>query len=59
MAPLDFLTDSSFECVDVDSKDHTFLHALSLIGDRDTVEEYLACEMFPLSASFGGNSAPA
>jgi hypothetical protein len=29
-----------------------FVHAASLIGSRDTVEEYLAYRMFPLSASF-------
>jgi hypothetical protein len=29
-----------------------FVHAASLIGSRDTVEEYLAYRMFPLSTSF-------
>jgi hypothetical protein len=29
-----------------------FVHAASLIGGQDVVEEYLACGMFPLSASF-------
>jgi hypothetical protein len=53
MAPLDLLTDPSFECVDDDSGDLTFVHVTSLVDGQDTVEEYLACGMFLLWAGFG------
>jgi hypothetical protein len=52
MAPLDFSTEPSFECGDDDSGDLVFIHTTSLIGGWDTVEEYLACRIFPLLASF-------
>jgi hypothetical protein len=53
MARLDFSTEPSFECADDDAGDLTFAHATSLFGGRDVVEEYLACRMFSLLASFG------
>jgi hypothetical protein len=53
MAPLDFSIDPSFECADDDFRDLAFVHATGLIGGWDAVEEYLACGLFPLSASFG------
>jgi hypothetical protein len=49
----DFSTDPPFDCADDDSSDAAFVHATSLIDGRGTVEQYLACGMFPLSASFG------
>jgi hypothetical protein len=52
MTPLDFMMEPPFECADDDSGDAAFVHAMSLIGGRDVVEEYLACAMFPLSANF-------
>jgi hypothetical protein len=52
MTPLDLPTEPSFECGDEDSRDFAFVHATGLIGGRDAVEEYLACDMFPLSVSF-------
>jgi hypothetical protein len=53
MATLDFLTEPSFECADDDFRDLVSARAIGLISGRDAVEEYLACGMFPLSASFG------
>jgi hypothetical protein len=52
MAPLYFLTEPSFECGDDDFGDLAFVRAMGLIGGQDVVEEYMACKMFPLSASF-------
>jgi hypothetical protein len=53
MAPLNFSMEPSFECADDDSRDLAFVCVAGVIGGRDAVEEYLACKMFPLSASFG------
>jgi hypothetical protein len=50
---LDFSMEPPFDCADDNSGNAAFVHATSLIGGRDTVEEYLAYEMFPLLASFG------
>jgi hypothetical protein len=52
MTPLDFMTETSFECTDNDSGDAAFVCVVRLIRGQDTVEEYLACVMFPLSANF-------
>jgi hypothetical protein len=52
MAPLDFSTECSFECVDDNAGDLAFVHATSLIGSRDMIEEYLACGLFPASIGF-------
>jgi hypothetical protein len=49
----DFSTDPPFDCADDDSSDAAFVRATSLIDGRGTVEQYLACRMFPLLASFG------
>jgi hypothetical protein len=52
MAPLDFMTEPVFKCLDDDSGDIAIVHTTILIGGRNAIEEYLACGMFPLSASF-------
>jgi hypothetical protein len=53
MFALDFSTDPLFECADDNARDLAFVHATSLIGGRDTVEEYLAYGLFPLSVGLG------
>jgi hypothetical protein len=30
-----------------------FIQASSTIGDRDAIEEFVACKMYPLASSFG------
>jgi hypothetical protein len=52
MTRLDFVTEPSFHCPDDEAGDVTFVKATRTIGARDTVEEYMACGLFPLSASF-------
>jgi hypothetical protein len=39
-----------FDCPDDDSRHAAFIMADSFIGNRDTVEEYLACGIYSLSA---------
>jgi hypothetical protein len=53
MVPLDFAMECAFECADDDSRDLAFVHATSLIGGQNAIEEYLAYGIFPLLASFG------
>jgi hypothetical protein len=48
---LDFLTEPPFDYADDDSGDVAFIKATKFIRGRDTVEEYLACGMYPLSVS--------
>jgi hypothetical protein len=52
LTALDVSTDPLFQCADDDSGDVAFVQAMGLIGGRDTVKEYLACGLFPLSAWF-------
>jgi hypothetical protein len=42
-----------FECPDDEIGDPAFVKATRTIGGRDDVEEYMACGLFPLLASFG------
>jgi hypothetical protein len=51
MTALDFSMDHSFECAKDNSRDVAFICATGFISGQDAVEEYLACRMFPLSAS--------
>jgi hypothetical protein len=53
MVALDFATEPLFECVDDDAGDVAFVKATRSIGGRDAIEEYMACRLFPLVASFG------
>jgi hypothetical protein len=53
MTGLDFATELSFECLDDDASDIAFVRATRTIDDQDAVEEYMACELFLLPASFG------
>jgi hypothetical protein len=52
MSVLDYATEPLFDCPNTDVCDVVFVQAVGLIRGRDIVEEYLACSMYPLSASF-------
>lgn len=49
---LEFLMELPVDCPDTDTWDVAFVKASSAIGNCDAVEEYLACGLYPLSASF-------
>jgi hypothetical protein len=40
-----------FECPESDASDVAFVKATCFIGSRDAVEDYMACELFSLSAN--------
>jgi hypothetical protein len=52
MTMLDFAMEFPFECAKNDAGDVAFTKATHCIGGWDTVEEYMAYGLFPLSASF-------
>jgi hypothetical protein len=52
MTGLDFVTDPPLECPDDVVGGTAFIKAMRTIGGRDAIEEYMACGLFPLSASF-------
>jgi hypothetical protein len=52
MTELDFVTELPFECPDDDVGDVAFIKATRTIGGRNTMEEYMACGLLPLSVSF-------
>jgi hypothetical protein len=52
MTRLDFVMEPSFQCPDDEAGEVAFIKATRAIGGRDAVEEYMACGLFPLSASF-------
>jgi hypothetical protein len=58
MGELDYVVDPEVECLDNDPNDTTFVRATVIIEGRDAVEEYTACKIFPLAASFGFGSVP-
>jgi hypothetical protein len=49
MMPLNYLLDVSFECGLGDVNVAAFTEAVSIIGECDTVVEFLACGIWPLS----------
>jgi hypothetical protein len=51
MSVLELLMEPPINRPDSDSRDVAFVKAASAIGGRDAVEEYLACGLYPLSAS--------
>jgi hypothetical protein len=53
MTELDFVTESPFECAYNESGDAAFVKATCTISGWDIVEEYMACKLFSLLASFG------
>jgi hypothetical protein len=52
MSKLEFVTKPSYQCPNNEAGDVAFVKATYVIGGRDTGEEYMACELFPMSASF-------
>jgi hypothetical protein len=48
MTPLEYLTGALFEYGPDDANMAAFTKGMSIIGDRDTVEEFLACGIWPL-----------
>jgi hypothetical protein len=48
---LDFRTEPPFDCADDDSGDAAFVKATKFIRGQDAMEEYLACDVYSLSAS--------
>jgi hypothetical protein len=49
MSALDYLVETLVNCLDTDSNDVTFVRAMTMIGGHDTIKEFLACELYPLS----------
>jgi hypothetical protein len=58
MSELDYAVEPEVECPDNDPNDAAFVQAIATIGDRDTIEEYVSCKMYPLVAGFGFESVP-
>jgi hypothetical protein len=58
MGELDYALESEVECMNNDPNDVAFVRATATIRGRDVVEEYVACKIYPLAASFGFESAP-
>jgi hypothetical protein len=58
MGELDYDVESEVECPDTDPSNAAFVRAAATIRGRDVVEEYVACKIYPLAASFGFESAP-
>jgi hypothetical protein len=52
MTDLDFMMEPMFQCPNNDASDVAFVRVMHTISSRDTVEEYMACGLFPLSANF-------
>jgi hypothetical protein len=52
MAELSFVSDPLFDYPDGNASNATFVKATHTVGGRDAMEEYVACGLFPLSASF-------
>jgi hypothetical protein len=53
MTELNFMMEPLLESPDDEIGDAAFVKAARIIGSQDVVEEYMACGIFPLSASFG------
>jgi hypothetical protein len=58
MGELDYVVEPEVECLDNDPNDAAFIWVTITIGGCDVVEEYIACKIFPLAASFGFESVP-
>jgi hypothetical protein len=55
---LDYTVEPEVECPDNDPSDAAVVQATTTIGGHDDVEEYVACNVYPLAASFSFKSAP-
>jgi hypothetical protein len=49
MNPLEYLTEAPFECGPSDVNMVTFVEVALIISGHDAVEEFLACDIWPLS----------
>jgi hypothetical protein len=58
MSALDCMVDSKVKCSDDDPNDAAFIRVTTTIEDRDTVEEFMACKVFPLASGFGFKDVP-
>jgi hypothetical protein len=52
MGELDYAIEPEVECPDNDPNDVAFVRVTATIGGCDAVEEYVACKIYPLAASF-------
>jgi hypothetical protein len=52
MSKLEFVMEPSYQCPNSEVGDLAFVKATHTIGGRDAILEYMACELFPLTASF-------
>jgi hypothetical protein len=55
---LDYTVEPEVECPDNDPSDAAVVRATTTIRGHDDVEEYVACNVYPLAASFSFESAP-
>jgi hypothetical protein len=53
MTPLNYLMEAPSDCSLEEANFTTFVEATSIIGGHDTLEEFLACGLSPLSKKFG------
>jgi hypothetical protein len=53
MRSLEFRTEPPFDCADDNSGDIAFVQATKFIGGRDAMEEFIACDMYPLAIGSG------
>jgi hypothetical protein len=58
MSELDYTIEPKVECPDNDPNDAAFVRVTTTIRGRDAVEEYVACKIYPLAASFSFESVP-
>jgi hypothetical protein len=52
MSKLESKMEPLYQCPDDEAGDVAFIKATHVIGGRNVVEEFMACELLPLSASF-------
>jgi hypothetical protein len=58
MTLLNYVMEVTFECGPADADVGAFTEAASIIGGYDTIEEFLACGLWPLSEKFGDEGDP-
>jgi hypothetical protein len=58
MSTLDYTVEPEVECSDDDPNNDDFVRATTTIGGWDTIEEFVACKMFPLASGFGFKDVP-
>jgi hypothetical protein len=58
MSELYYTVEPEVECPNNNPNNAAFIRATTTIGGCDAVEEYVACKIYPLAASFGFESVP-